>query len=441
MEGEKKVFDILNGLRNYANIEDSFELIYILLSYKVMADIKHEKDYLRTHHLLEKYIEDIDFDKIKETNDLKELFKQMEILNILTLRCYNTINSFDKSISNKIIKMLEEIDFSKEIIRGNYNALRDNFFGIIEAVINDLGKITGEFTTPNLFGKIIKEVIDIKPNETLLDPCYGYGFLANIVGQNSKLILGQDISEKIIVFGKINSLIANKDSELAVGDSLKHPNFINSDVVVCNYPFGIKPFGLDILEYGHYKNLPVNNADYHFLTLSLNKMKDRGAIIVSDGALFRGSKEGEIRKNIINDNLIAGIISLPGGIFKHTGISTNIVFFNKNKTNKEVFMLDAKELFTKTRGGVDYSEESLQYIINTYKSRVCVEGFSRYVSSEELKNNDYVLTVNRYIDKPIITEKIDTKELIKELKTLEKEIKENKKETDEILKRLMEEID
>lgn len=441
MENENKVLEILDTLRNYSRADDSFELLYILLSYKVLADFKHEKEYLRTPHILENYVETIDFDKIKETSDLKEVLNQMNFLNISPLSCHRAIENLDESISDKIIKILEKIDFSKEIIRGNYDVLRDNFLGIIENLINNLGRMAGEFITPSLFSKTISEIINIQSEETLYDPCYGYGFLANIVGEKAKLIIGQDINEKALIFGKLNSLISNKESELILGDSLKNPIINKADVVVTNYPFGLKTFGLDNLEYGEYKILPASNADYHFLTLCLSRMRNRGAIIVTDGVLFRGSKEREIRKNIINDNLIDGIISLPGGVFKNTSIPANIVFFSKTRTNTDIFMIDSKDIFTKTRGGVDYSEESLQRIISTYKNKESIEGFSRYVSLEEIRVNEYLLSVNKYIDKAVETENIDTKDLIKEIKFLEKEIKESKKETDEILKRLMEEME
>jgi len=441
MDNENKIWEILDFLRGFSIIEDSVELVSILLSYKVLVDFKHDKEYLRAPHILENYVDKIDFEKVLKTKDLKEIIQQMDFINISHLSCVKVIESLNENVSSRIIDELEKIEFSKEIIRGNYDVLRDNFLGIIENLINKLGKMTGDFTTPNLFSKILKEIIVIQSTETLYDPCYGYGFMANIVGENAKLIIGQDINEKALIFGKINSLIANKESELILGDSLTNPIIDKADVVISNYPFGLKPFGLDELEYGEYKNLPANNADYHFLTLCLSRMKDRGALIVTDGVLFRGSKEGEIRKNIIKDNFIDGIISLPGGVFKSTSIPANIVFFSKKKSNTDIFIMDARELFTKTRGGVDYSEENLQKIISTYKSRENVEGFSKYVSLEEIESNDFVLSVNRYIDKVVETENIDTKDLIKEIKVLEKAIKESKKETDEILKRLMEEME
>ena len=83
----------------------------------------------------------------------------------------------------------------------------------------------------------------------------------------------------------------------------------------------------------------------------------------------------------------------------------------------------------------------MQRIISTYKNKKSIEGFSRYVSLEEIRDNEYILSVNKYIDKAVERENINTKDLIKEIKVLEKEIKESKKETDEILKSLMEEME
>ena len=343
---------------------------------------------------------------------------------------------------HQLLDLIQEFDFTKDITRGNYQDIVNKVFLILNYLSEQNGQQGSENTTPQIINIIIKEILSMQNSETLLDPCFGFGSLAITVGQNSKRIYGQEKNIEAYSIGKLNSLIANKDNYIEMEDSLINCNS-SADVVVCNSPFSMKAYNIEHypLDYLKWGNPPIGNADYNFISLVLDKMNDRGAIIVSDGVLFRGSKELEIRKNIINDNLIDGIISLPGGVFKNTSIPTNIIFFNKKKTNTDIFMLDARELFTKTRGGVDYSEESLQIIISTYKNRESNEGFSRYVSLEETKDNGYILSVNKYIDKAVERENINTKDLIKEIKVLEKEIKESKKETDEILKSLMEEME
>ena len=93
MENENRVWEILDTLRNYSRADDSFELVYILLSYKVLVDFKHEKEYLRTPHILENYVETIDFEKIQKSNNLNELLNQMNFLNISALNCHRIIEN------------------------------------------------------------------------------------------------------------------------------------------------------------------------------------------------------------------------------------------------------------------------------------------------------------------------------------------------------------
>ncbi len=446
MNDYKKIIDrILILLRaSGATQNKNLRLIHQLLIYKIMVDFKHEEKYIRDEHIMQRYLENINFNNlINSTDNISyELHKQMrDILDDERIN-FEEIIDLSVNIMHQLLNLIQEFDFTKDIVRGNYQDIVNKVFLILNYISEQNGQQGSENTTPQIINTIIKEILSVKNSETLLDPCYGFGSLAITVGQNSKVIYGQEINTETYGIGKLNNLIANKDNYIKMEDSLINCNN-SADVVVCNSPFSIKAYNIEQhhLDYLKWGNPPVGNADYNFISLVLDKMKDRGAIIVSEGVLFRGGKEGEIRKNIIKDNFIDGIISLPGGVFKNTAIPTNILFFSKNKSNTDIFMLDARELFTKTRGGVDYSEENLQKIISTYKSRENVEGFSKCVSLEEIESNDFVLSVNRYIDKPVEIENIDTKDLIKEIKTLEKEIKESKKETDEILKRLMEEME
>ncbi len=96
MENENRVWEILDTLRNYSRADDSFELVYILLSYKVLVDFKHEKEYLRTPHILENYVETIDFEKIQKSNNLNELLNQMNFLNISVSMSFLNFNALIK---------------------------------------------------------------------------------------------------------------------------------------------------------------------------------------------------------------------------------------------------------------------------------------------------------------------------------------------------------
>ena len=119
---------------------------------------------------------------------------------------------------------------------------------------------------------------------------------------------------------------------------------------------------------------------------------------------------------------------MPGGLFNNTAISTSILILNKKKKNENILLVDTNKMFYKIRGGVAISDENIEKIIKIFHSKKELKNISKLISLEELAKNDYILTVNRYIIPEMEEEKIDLEELIKEVNTLDNEIKEVKKQ-------------
>jgi type I restriction enzyme M protein len=235
---------------------------------------------------------------------------------------------------------------------------------------------------------------------------------------------------------KINLLIANKDnSKIFMENSLLTPQFKKADVVVCDPSFGLREnyYIKDCLKWGEPSK---SGMDLYFLSLILYYMKDRGAIISPEGVLFRSGKDGEVRENIIKENLIEAVISLPGGVFQNTGIATSILILNKNKKDDKILMIDTKDMFEKVRGGVNISNEKIKEIIDIFHSKKEVKNISKLIPLEVLSENEYKLTVNRYIIPEMEEENIDLNKLFKEVSKINDEIEFFKKETNKLINKI-----
>ena len=414
------------------------ELLYILTTYKIMVDFKKEEEYLREPHIITNYIQNIDIKKLEKNPYFSELIYQLEPLEI-----YNLVSKLDidnqEDFIKEIIYYLDDLDFSKDIARGNYKAVTEKFYAIQNWIFNKYSRFNEMASTPDIINALLKNILNVKETETLLDPCIGTGKLALEVGENAKQIIGQEINSLSYEIIKINMLIANKDNtKIFMGDSLLENKFKEADVIISNNPFGLRLNRYDNipLEYLKWGEPSKSGMDLHFLSLILYYMKDRGAIISPEGILFKSGKDGEVRKNIIEENLIEAVISLPTGIFDYTGIATSILILNKNKKDNKILMIDTKEMFEKIRGGVTISDEKIKEIIDIFHSKKEVKNISKLMPLEVLSENEYILTVSRYIIPEMEEEKIDLKELSKEVNVIDYEIENLKKEINKLIEKI-----
>ena len=144
------------------------------------------------------------------------------------------------------------------------------------------------------------------------------------------------------------------------------------------------------------------------------------AIILPHGVLFR-TTERIVRKKLIENNYIDAIIGLPENMFFGTRISVIIMILNKEKANKDILFIDASnEYVTKKKINI-FSLENQTKIINTYKNREEIKGFSYVASIDEIMKTDYNLTIKKFIKKQVNKKSINKEEIMKQLESLEKE--------------------
>lgn len=152
--------------------------------------------------------------------------------------------------------------------------------------------------------------------------------------------------------------------------------------------------------YARFGLAPKGKADYAFLLHDLFHIKPDGimTIVLPHGVLFRGGEEGEIRKNLIENNHIDAIIGLPANIFFGTGIPTIIMVLRQKRENTDVLIIDASKGFIKEGKNNKLRASDIKRIADTFIKRESIPKFSRVVSREEIRSNDYNLNIPRYVD-------------------------------------------
>jgi type I restriction enzyme M protein len=171
----------------------------------------------------------------------------------------------------------------------------------------------------------------------------------------------------------------------------------------------------------------------------IHHLSDSGtmAVVLPHGVLFRGGAEEVIRKYLIKEkNYIDAVIGLPENLFYGTTIPTTILIFKKCKEDNHILFIDGSKNFAKQKKKNALLSEQIDKIVETYKKREDVEKFAHLATLKEIEENDYNLNIPRYVDNFEEEEPIDIEAVRNELKNLNKEIEETKKEINKYLKEL-----
>lgn len=316
-----------------------------------------------------------------------------------------------------------ELDFSKNRAEGD-DLLGDAYEYLMKNFAVESGKSKGQFYTPAEVSRIIASVIGARNStgktQTVYDPACGSGsLLLKVASEATKgiSIYGQELDNATAALASMNMWLHGKpDSEIKKGQStLSNPLFTNNgelktfNYVVANPPFSTKAWrnGFHPEEdiYDRFTGFgipPAKNGDYAFLLHILKSMNStgKGAVVLPHGVLFRGNGESAIRKNIIKRGYIKGIISLPANLFFGTGIPACIIVLDKEgaSSRKGIFMVDASRGFIKDGNKNRLQERDLKKITDVFNSQIEIEKYSRFVSNEEIQQNEYNLNIPRYID-------------------------------------------
>jgi len=247
---------------------------------------------------------------------------------------------------------------------------------------------------------------------------------------------GQEINMTNFNLCRMNMFLHNvnyNNFSIKRGDTLLAPLHNDEkpfDAIVSNPPYSIKWVGdndptliNDIRFAPAGKLAPKNYADFAFIlhALSYLSSKGRAAIVCFPGIFYRKGAEKTIRKYLVDNSFVDAVIQLPENLFFGTSIATCVLVMAKNKTENKVLFIDASNEFKKVTNNNILEEENIDKIVDEFRDRKEIEYFSRYVSRDEIAENDYNLSVSTYVEKEDTREKIDIKVLNKEIEeTVEK---------------------
>lgn len=337
-------------------------------------------------------------------------------------------NSQTKAISG-LLQLIKDIPMDG---KQDYDVLGFIYEYLISQFAANAGKKAGEFYTPHevsvLMSEIVAEHLKGEKEIKIYDPTSGSGsLLINIGNSISKYMeeynnikyYAQELKENTYNLTRMNLVMRGIKPDNIVtrnGDTLEEDwpffdendpvntyNPLYVDAVVSNPPYSQAwdPTNKEHdPRYSRFGLAPKGKADYAFLLHDLFHIKPDGimTIVLPHGVLFRGGEEGQIRKNLIENNHIDTIIGLPANIFFGTGIPTIIIVLKQKRENTDTLIIDASKGFIKEGKNNKLRASDIKRIVDAVMNRESIDKFSRLVSREEIRSNDYNLNIPRYVD-------------------------------------------
>ncbi|MGN8394672.1 type I restriction-modification system subunit M [Helicobacter pylori] len=353
-------------------------------------------------------------------------------------------NKLGSSHQNRVEKLTKILQAIGGMQLGDYQQSGIDVFGdayeyLMAMYASNAGKSGGEYFTPQEVSELLAK-ITLHGQESVnkvYDPCCGSGSLllqfSKVLGDKNVLkgYFGQEINLTTYNLCRINMFLHDinySKFHIALGDTLLDPQHEYDepfDAIVSNPPYSTKwvgdknPLLINDERFSPAGALaPKNAADLAFTMHMLSYLSNQGAaaIVEFPGVLYRGGAEKKIREYLVKvENCIDCVIALPENLFFGTNIATCILVLKKNKKDDTTLFIDASKEFVKEGKKNKLKAHNREKILQTYIERKAIKHFSALANIEKIQENDYNLSVNRYVEQE------DTKEII-DIKALNGEI-------------------
>ena len=349
----------------------------------------------------------------------KEYPKQLK--NVIP-KIYTKINLSPDDLAY-LVNVFSTIDF------GDGHKGKDIFGRIYEYFLGKFteaeGKKGGEFYTPRSLTRLIVEILDVGKGRIFDPSCGSGGFFVSALeklekeGKEKALlsIYGQESKEFVWKIAKMNLAIRGAEGDIRVGDSYHDDKFpdLRADYVVSNPPFNDSGWGANKVKEDDprfkYGVPGDNNGNYAWIQHYIYHLAPTGkaGFVMANGALSGGGIEGEIRKKIIEDDLIYGIIATPAKLFYTVSLPVSLWFLRKEKPEHmkgKILFIYAKKMFKPiSRRQVIFTDEHIAKIVEKFRmfengedeEKINEVGFAKVANLEEIRKNGYVLTPGRYV--------------------------------------------
>lgn len=378
---------------------------------------------------------------------------------------FNTDKLGEEKQKNTILRHLIE-DFAKPALNlkpsrvGTLDVIGNAYEYLIKNFAAGGGQKAGEFYTPPEVSELIAQLLNPQEGDTICDPACGSASLLMKCGRiirerfNSKkyALYGQEAIGSTWSLAKMNMFLHGEDNhKIEWGDTIRNPKLLDGngglmhfDIVAANPPFSLDKWGHDEAEhdpFGRFKRgvPPKTKGDYAFILHMIETLKPktgRMGVVVPHGVLFRGSAEGKIRKQLIDENLLEAVIGLPAKLFYGTSIPAAILIFKKQKNDNNVLFIDASREFQSNKNQNQLTELNIQKVLDTYQTWSTVDKYSYLASLEEIQENDYNLNIPRYVDTFEDEEEIDLMKVRSEREELKSQLEELEYEMEKYLEEL-----
>ena len=333
-----------------------------------------------------------------------------------------------KSISD-LLHLIKDIPMDG---KQDYDVLGFIYEYLIEKFAANAGKKAGEFYTPHEVSVLISDIIanhlKDKKEIQIYDPTSGSGSLLINIGasvakhiddENNIKYYAQELKQNTYNLTRMNLVmrgILPNNIVTRNGDTLEEDwpyfdendpihtyNPLYVDAVVSNPPYSQKwdPSHKETdPRYARFGLAPKAKADYAFLLHDLFHIKPDGimAVVLPHGVLFRGGEESAIREKLIEANHVDAIIGLPPSIFFGTGIPTIIMILKQKRENTDTLIIDGSKGFVKDGKNNRLRASDIKRIADTVRDRRTTVKYSKLVSREEIRKNEYNLNIPRYVD-------------------------------------------
>jgi type I restriction enzyme M protein len=316
---------------------------------------------------------------------------------------------------------------------------------LIEQFAESAGKKGGEFYTPRMVVKLIVELLKPAEGMRICDPTCGSGGMliecAHYLerhGQNPKNLsfFGQEKNLGTWAICKMNMLLHGLGSaRIEKGDTIRDPRLVEDgtlrlfDRVIANPPFSLDEWGRDVAEHDAYGRFrfgipPKTKGDLAFVQHMIATTNRTGmvGVVMPHGVLFRGAAEGEIRKGMLQEDLVEAVLGLPSNLFYGTGIPAAVLILNRKKPverQRKVLFIEASREFREGSAQNYLREEDVAKIAATFDAFKDVEKYARVVGLDEIEKNDFNLNISRYVETADAAAKVDVAGAIAKLRELE----------------------
>ena len=462
------VNDYEGGNCNYAQMSDEDALtardslistkgFFIKPSELFCNVVKRAADDVNLNETLERIFKNIENSSrgSNSEEDFVGLFNDFDVNN-------NKLGSTVKKRNERLTKLLcgiAEMDLGN-VQDHNIDAFGDAYEYLMAMYASNAGKSGGEFFTPADVSELLARLGTVGKTQVnkAYDPACGSGSLllkvAKVIGKENVRggFFGQEINVTTYNLCRINMFLHNIDFDkfdIACADTLsdpQHDNFEPFELIVSNPPYSIKWQGDDNPVLSNDPRFapagvlaPKSKADLAFVMHSLSWLAPSGtaAIVCFPGIMYRGGAEAKIRKYLIDNNFIDCIIQLPANLFFGTSIATCIMVLKKNKQNTNTLFIDASKEFVKVTNNNRLTDENIAHIVDVFETREEIEHFSHLATHDEIKENEYNLSVSTYVEKPDLREKIDIDKLNAELKEIVVREQSLREQIDDVIAKLL----